>query len=169
MTETPQRYREFRMPDVGEGLQDAEIIRWLVRPGDTVAVGQTVCEVETAKAAVELPVPFAGVVRELCFPEGSTVDVGAPIITVDTQPTAPAAAESEAGEAAPAERTPVLVGYGAAPATPARRARRRNGTAAPAVGSTPPATPAPVPSGSPASALPTAKPPVRKLAKDLGV
>ncbi|MFD4522519.1 dihydrolipoamide acetyltransferase family protein [Streptomyces sp. NPDC058470] len=169
MTETPQRYREFRMPDVGEGLQDAEIIRWLVRPGDTVADGQTVCEVETAKAAVELPVPFAGVVRELCFPEGSTVDVGAPIITVDTQPTAPAAAESEAGEAAPAERTPVLVGYGAAPATPARRTRRRNGTAAPAVGSTTPTTPAPVPSGSPASALPTAKPPVRKLAKDLGV
>ncbi|WP_306434327.1 biotin/lipoyl-containing protein, partial [Streptomyces leeuwenhoekii] len=83
MTDTLQRYREFRMPDVGEGLRDAEIIRWLVAPGDTVEDGQPVCEVETAKASVELPVPFAGVVRDLCFPEGATVAVGTPIITVD--------------------------------------------------------------------------------------
>ncbi|MFF5256665.1 dihydrolipoamide acetyltransferase family protein [Streptomyces leeuwenhoekii] len=161
MTDTLQRYREFRMPDVGEGLRDAEIIRWLVAPGDTVDDGQPVCEVETAKASVELPVPFAGVVRDLCFPEGATVAVGTPIITVDTLPRAadaeaPAPAASPADTAGPQGRTPVLVGYGAAPAAPARRARRRAGTA--------PAAAAPA-----APALPLAKPPVRKLAKELGV
>ncbi|MEV5886370.1 dihydrolipoamide acetyltransferase family protein [Streptomyces sp. NPDC052020] len=160
MTDTLQRYREFRLPDVGEGLRDAEIIRWLVAPGDTVGDGQAVCEVETAKASVELPVPFAGVVRELCFPEGATVAVGTPIITVDTRPQGaadtgpPTGAEPPAHADGPRGRTPVLVGYGAAPAAPARRARRRAGTA--------PAAPA-------APALPLAKPPVRKLAKELGV
>ena len=64
------------MPDVGEGLTEAEILKWYVQPGDTVTDGQVVCEVETAKAAVELPIPFDGVVHELRFPEGTTVDVG---------------------------------------------------------------------------------------------
>ncbi|AJP02040.1 branched-chain alpha-keto acid dehydrogenase subunit E2 [Streptomyces cyaneogriseus subsp. noncyanogenus] len=165
MTDTLQRYREFRMPDVGEGLRDAEIIRWLVAPGDTVDDGQPVCEVETAKASVELPVPFAGVVRDLCFPEGATVAVGTPIITVDTLPRAadaeaPAQARPPADAGDPQGRTPVLVGYGAAPAAPARRARRRAGTPAPA---------APVTAAPAAPALPLAKPPVRKLAKELGV
>jgi 2-oxoisovalerate dehydrogenase E2 component (dihydrolipoyl transacylase) len=140
---TDNALREFRMPDVGEGLQDAEIIRWSVAPGDRVTDGQVVCEVETAKAAVELPIPYDGVVHELCFPEGATVDVGTPIITVTTT----AAAEPEA-------RTPVLVGYGAAPASAARRRRRRT--------ESDPAAPVAV-------ALPLAKPPVRKLAKELGV
>ncbi|MEC4017359.1 dihydrolipoamide acetyltransferase family protein [Streptomyces sp. H27-D2] len=85
-----QRFREFKMPDVGEGLTEAEILKWYVQPGDTVTDGQVVCEVETAKAAVELPSPFDGVVHELHFAEGTTVDVGMVIISVDTQPGAAA-------------------------------------------------------------------------------
>ncbi|MFI1719512.1 dihydrolipoamide acetyltransferase family protein [Streptomyces sp. NPDC020489] len=146
---TDNALREFRMPDVGEGLQDAEIIRWSVAPGDRVTDGQVVCEVETAKAAVELPIPYDGVVHELCFPEGATVDVGTPIIRVATTAAAEPAPVSE-----PAARTPVLVGYGAAPDSASRRRPRRAGSG--------PAAPV-------AAALPLAKPPVRKLAKELGV
>ncbi|WP_338119144.1 biotin/lipoyl-containing protein, partial [Streptomyces prasinopilosus] len=104
MTQAP--VREFKMPDVGEGLTEAEILKWYVQPGDTVTDGQVVCEVETAKAAVELPIPYDGVVRALHFPEGTTVDVGTSIIAVDVsggtapEPEAPAAAP--AAEAAPA-------------------------------------------------------------------
>ncbi|MFP8905223.1 biotin/lipoyl-containing protein, partial [Streptomyces atacamensis] len=94
-----QRIREFRMPDVGEGLTEAEILKWYVGPGDTVTDGQVVCEVETAKAAVELPIPYNGVVHELRFEEGVTVDVGTPIITVDTDPSAGPAGPAEAGGA----------------------------------------------------------------------
>nr|MBA2768675.1 2-oxo acid dehydrogenase subunit E2 [Sporichthyaceae bacterium] len=74
----------FRLPDVGEGLTEAEIVSWKVKPGDTVRLNEVVVEIETAKSLVELPSPFAGVVRELLVDEGSTVDVGTPIITVDT-------------------------------------------------------------------------------------
>ena len=88
MTSTSTRIREFRMPDVGEGLTEAEILKWYVQPGDTVTDGQVVCEVETAKAAVELPIPFDGAVQALGFEEGTTVDVGTVIITVDTDPSA---------------------------------------------------------------------------------
>ncbi|MFE7620787.1 biotin/lipoyl-containing protein, partial [Streptomyces sp. NPDC057496] len=97
MTDTSNaaRFREFKMPDVGEGLTEAEILKWYVQPGDTVTDGQVVCEVETAKAAVELPIPFDGVVHELRFPEGTTVDVGQVIIAVDVDP--------GSGDAAPAE------------------------------------------------------------------
>ncbi|MEU0222005.1 biotin/lipoyl-containing protein, partial [Streptomyces sp. NPDC006265] len=82
-TMTEASVREFKMPDVGEGLTEAEILKWYVQPGDTVTDGQVVCEVETAKAAVELPIPYDGVVRDLHFPEGTTVDVGTAIISVD--------------------------------------------------------------------------------------
>ncbi|MEV5901902.1 biotin/lipoyl-containing protein, partial [Streptomyces sp. NPDC052127] len=82
-TMTEASVREFKMPDVGEGLTEAEILKWYVQPGDTVTDGQVVCEVETAKAAVELPIPYDGVVRALHFPEGTTVDVGMSIIAVD--------------------------------------------------------------------------------------
>ncbi|WP_165953841.1 dihydrolipoamide acetyltransferase family protein [Streptomyces sp. 8K308] len=125
-----QRFREFRMPDVGEGLTEAEILKWLVQPGDTVSDGQVVVEVETAKAAVELPIPYDGVVREVLFPEGQTVDVGTPIITVDTDPLAgepeqePPAADAAEGGGAGGGREPVLVGYGVSTATPKRRPRR---------------------------------------------
>ncbi len=209
-TANAQRFREFKMPDVGEGLTEAEILKWYVKPGDTVTDGQVVCEVETAKAAVELPIPYDGVVHELNFGEGVTVDVGTVIISVDTDPgagpaAAPAAqqapqqaAASEAEDAEPQGRQAVLVGYGAAPSSTKRRARKPqaavpaqpepasaalqaelNGrvapapTAAPAITSAAPAAApvAPVANGTGAGAAgrPLAKPPVRKLAKDLGI
>jgi 2-oxoisovalerate dehydrogenase E2 component (dihydrolipoyl transacylase) len=72
----------FTLPDLGEGLTEAELVKWLVRPGDTIAVDAPVAEVETAKAMVEVPSPFAGIVAELHGTEGSTIAVGAPLITV---------------------------------------------------------------------------------------
>ncbi|MCX2968061.1 MULTISPECIES: dihydrolipoamide acetyltransferase family protein [Streptomyces] len=198
MTANAQRFREFKMPDVGEGLTEAEILSWHVKPGDEVTDGQVVCEVETAKAAVELPIPFTGVVSELHFDEGTTVDVGTPIITVDTDPgqgpadaggapaaeSAPAAGPEPAAPAAePAEpeegkRQPVLVGYGVSTASTKRRPRKQ-AAASPEQGAkealqaelngTVPGTPAPDAPTSPAATRPLAKPPVRKLARDLGV
>ncbi|PZT72801.1 MULTISPECIES: dihydrolipoamide acetyltransferase family protein [unclassified Streptomyces] len=191
MTDTSNaaRFREFKMPDVGEGLTEAEILKWYVQPGDTVTDGQVVCEVETAKAAVELPIPFDGVVHELRFPEGTTVDVGQVIISVDVAPgsgDAPAAPAAEPAQEAPAEepkgRQPVLVGYGVAESSTKRRARK--GAAAPAQAVPAAAVPAPAPAPAQAAvqaelngrataavsdARPLAKPPVRKLAKDLGI
>ena len=112
--------RQFKLPDVGEGLTEGEILQWLVAVGDTVTVNQPLCEVETAKAAVELPSPFAGTVTELLFDAGTMVDVGTPIITIDVggdAAPAPEAAPAEAepaagliGGAAPGGRTAVLVG-----------------------------------------------------------
>jgi 2-oxoisovalerate dehydrogenase E2 component (dihydrolipoyl transacylase) len=166
--------KQFKMPDVGEGLTEADIMRWDVRPGDTVKVNQTLVEVETAKAAVELPSPYAGVVTELHASEGDTVDVGTPIITIDvgaSAPAEPAAAQPAATEreaAEPEERQSVLVGYGPRGAT-RRRARK-------APPDTPSAHPAfnVAPTQPPADAPETrhrvlAKPPVRRLAKTLGV
>ncbi len=75
--------REFQLPDVGEGLTEAEIVTWKVKPGDTVKVNDIIVEIETAKSLVELPVPFAGTVASLDASEGDTVDVGTPIITID--------------------------------------------------------------------------------------
>src|SRR5580658_2412311 len=75
--------KEFKLPDVGEGLTEADIIRWHVHPGDQVTVNQIIVEIETAKAVVELPSPYAGVVADLLVPEGVTADVGTPIISVD--------------------------------------------------------------------------------------
>ncbi|MET9722201.1 dihydrolipoamide acetyltransferase family protein [Streptomyces zaomyceticus] len=184
------------MPDVGEGLTEAEILKWYVQPGDTVEDGQIVCEVETAKAAVELPIPFDGTVHELRFPEGTTVDVGQVIISVNVgggaAPEAPAAPVAEAAPAAPAPaavapaaveeeaepkgRTPVLVGYGVAASSTKRRPRKPatdTAQAAPAapVQAAPVAVSVPeqLNGHAPAGARPLAKPPVRKLAKDLGV
>ncbi|MEV4503606.1 dihydrolipoamide acetyltransferase family protein [Streptomyces klenkii] len=180
-TANDQRFREFKMPDVGEGLTEAEILKWYVAAGDTVADGQVVCEVETAKAAVELPIPFDGVVHELRFPEGTTVDVGQVIISVDTQPGAGPAepgAPEPAEAAAPAEpeepqgRQAVLVGYGAAPSSTKRRARKQAVPAQPmaaAIQAELNGSAAVAPASAPAGARPLAKPPVRKLAKDLGV
>jgi pyruvate dehydrogenase E2 component (dihydrolipoamide acetyltransferase) len=182
--------REFKMPDVGEGLTEAEILKWYVQPGDKVTDGQIVCEVETAKAAVELPIPYDGVVRELHFAEGTTVDVGTSIIAVDVAGGAPAPAAQAPAEAAPAQpepaadeaeakptgRKPVLVGYGVAESSTKRRPRK----GAPAAAH--PAAPEDTLyaaaalqgvqgelNGHGAAPRPLAKPPVRKLAKDLGV
>lgn len=186
------RYREFKMPDVGEGLTEAEILKWYVQPGDTVTDGQVVCEVETAKAAVELPIPYDGVVHELRFEEGVTVDVGMSIITVDVAPgsepeepsapvAAPAPAPAEAEEKKPEGRQPVLVGYGVAESSTKRRPRKGTsvlGQTQSAPGGTrhaPPAAAAAIQGelnghgGTATIERPLAKPPVRKLAKDLGV
>jgi len=181
MTTDGRSLREFKMPDVGEGLTEAEILTWYVKPGDAVTDGQVVCEVETAKAAVELPIPFTGVVEALHFPAGATVDVGTPIIAVAVAGAAPAPAPAAAA-AAPAEAEPeperreVLVGYGPRTGSAQRRARRTNGTAAAAPAPVAPAAPAPAPAApaAPVASVvegerPLAKPPVRKLAKDLGI
>ncbi|GAA0618320.1 dihydrolipoamide acetyltransferase family protein [Streptomyces crystallinus] len=179
MTETSARFREFKMPDVGEGLTEAEILKWYVQPGDTVTDGQVVCEVETAKAAVELPIPFDGVVHELRFPEGTTVDVGEVIISVDVAPgsgepapeaAAPAQAPVPEAPAEPEEqpkgRQPVLVGYGVAESSTKRRPRK--GASVPVQAAA--AVQAELNGhGSAPAARPLAKPPVRKLAKDLGI
>ncbi|MGW5420602.1 dihydrolipoamide acetyltransferase family protein [Streptomyces sp. NPDC003943] len=174
--------REFKMPDVGEGLTEAEILKWYVQPGETVTDGQVVIEVETAKAAVELPIPFDGTVHELRFPEGTTVAVGEVIITVNVgggaEPEAPAAPavaaapaqapvpEPAAEEPAAEGRQPVLVGYGVSASSTKRRARK-TATAAPVAAAV---VPEQLNGHGPAVAdRPLAKPPVRKLAKDLGV
>lgn len=125
--------RQFKLPDVGEGLTEGEILQWLVAVGDVVTTNQPLCEVETAKAAVELPSPYAGTVVELLHEPGTTVDVGAPIITIDIGGDAPAAdddtpAAGLIGGPAPGGRTSVLVGYGPRN-TEAVRRPRRSGTA----------------------------------------
>jgi 2-oxoisovalerate dehydrogenase E2 component (dihydrolipoyl transacylase) len=195
--------KQFRLPDVGEGLTEADIIKWHVQPGDSVTVNQIIVEIETAKAVVELPSPYAGVVAGLLVPEGATADVGTPIISVDVgadaDGSAPAAAGPEDliprppaegavepglhGSPAPKEeRQAVLVGYGVKLGSTARRPRKaaaaRSGTAALTV------APAAAPAAGPALSAPAAgpaepddlggttvlaKPPVRKLARDLGV
>ena len=91
-------FKQFRLPDAGEGLTEAEILKWYVRPGDLVTVNQTIVEIETAKAIVELPCPFEGVVAELHATEGETVDVGVPIISVGVS----------AGASSPAAHNDVL-------------------------------------------------------------
>ncbi|PBC78666.1 pyruvate dehydrogenase E2 component (dihydrolipoamide acetyltransferase) [Streptomyces sp. TLI_235] len=192
MTTEVRALREFKMPDVGEGLTEAEILSWYVKPGDTVTDGQVVCEVETAKAAVELPIPFTGVVEQLFFPAGSTVDVGTAIIAVAVAGAAPAEAAPAAAPApaAPAEeevpeRREVLVGYGPRTGGTQRRARRTAvpAAAAPVSRETSPVPAAPIAPAAPVAPVapaaapvpvqagqrPLAKPPVRKLAKDLGV
>jgi pyruvate dehydrogenase E2 component (dihydrolipoamide acetyltransferase) len=143
---------DFRMPDPGEGLTEAEVVNWLVKVGDDITVNQPILEIETAKSLVEIPSPVSGTVSALLVVEGETVPVGSPIITIE-----------ERGSAKPAEaRHPVLVGYG--PRTTELRSRRR-----PADPASAPSSPKPVEKQSVASVRPLAKPPVRKLAKDLGV
>ncbi|MFC8511804.1 dihydrolipoamide acetyltransferase family protein [Streptomyces sp. NPDC057257] len=161
----PSSTHQFRLPDVGEGLTEADIISWAVGPGDTVEVNQIIVEIETAKAAVELPSPCAGTVRELHAAEGETVAVGTPIITIGTAtPDGPIDAD---GRAPTVEADAMLVGYGPRNTTAVRRARRTGpGPVAPAVPSARAGTPAPPVR---TQERPAAKPPVRKLAKDLGV
>ena len=231
--------KRFNLPDVGEGLTEAEILSWSVQVGDIVTTNQILVEIETAKAAVELPSPWPGKVVELLVEEGATVDVGTPIIGIDIDPSTPSTGGATGGddmtsgvaataealsrtspEASPApapaasgegaKREPVLVGYGVKQSAVARRARKAATTAptaadvmgasiapdpvvddvpapayygqsaerlasapvapAPAVPAAPPAaTSAPAPVTTSAGAKALAKPPVRKLAKDLGV
>jgi pyruvate dehydrogenase E2 component (dihydrolipoamide acetyltransferase) len=231
--------QEFRLPDVGEGLTEAEIVGWQVAAGDPVTVNQVLVEIETAKAVVELPSPFAGVVGELLAAPGETVPVGTPIIAIETAGSAPAAgsqqggftpagleqshpaattgaattntgrtrdpavppaAGAKIGEAGADGRIATLVGYGPRPGAVQRRPRRSTpatpsaaaGPSAAAPARAPAAPPPPShpvdvgaarPNGvgavdlgaaaddaaEPATLVPLAKPPVRKLARDLGV
>src|SRR6478736_4709933 len=95
--------KTFLLPDVGEGLTEAEILSWHVKPGDTVVVNQTIVEIETAKAAVELPCPYAGVVAEVFVAEGDVVEVGSPILSITTEATSSLAPSAPA---APADVAP---------------------------------------------------------------
>lgn len=182
---------EFALPDVGEGLTEAEIVTWAVKPGDTVHLNQVICEIETAKSLVEIPSPFEGEIAELLVETGTTVPVGTAILRMvgddaDPDPVAPAAAEgvttggahaagdaaapadAPAPAAAAADEAPaedensgaVLVGYGTGGAVKSRR--RPGGQPLVVVG--PAATAEP-----PAAGKVYVKPPVRKLARDLGV
>ncbi len=149
----------FVLPDVGEGLTEAEIVTWRVAPGDVVAVNDVVVEIETAKSLVELPSPFSGTVGELLASEGDTVNVGAPIITISS--TADAAGPATVGQSehgAPPEPAAegegaVLVGYGTGGPVQSRR-RKPAATAQQRVVGT---------------VGVVAKPPIRKLARDLDV
>ncbi|MFF2789569.1 dihydrolipoamide acetyltransferase family protein [Streptomyces sp. NPDC058049] len=161
---------EFKLPDLGEGLTEAEIVRWLVAVGDVVAIDQPVVEVETAKAMVEVPCPYGGVVTARFGEEGTELPVGAPLITVAvgaaSLPGAPAAQAAEAEGSGNVPRP--LIGYGEDHSRPARRRRVRPVTAAV---SAPVAAPAPAPAVpvAPAGPVPVISPLVRKLAKDGGV
>ncbi|WP_294179569.1 dihydrolipoamide acetyltransferase family protein [uncultured Schumannella sp.] len=192
-------HSEFPLPDVGEGLTEAEIVAWKVKPGDVVTVNQVLVEIETAKSLVELPSPFAGTVTELLAEEGATVEVGSPIIRVDSSggtielqapgnegdalgtiaDTATTIGPAENGDNEPAADSgsgAVLVGYGSKGAHATTRRRRVGTTVAPDGGSDAPqevaakSTPVKPSSVPAASAGPViAKPPIRKLAKDLEV
>ncbi|MGX4691039.1 dihydrolipoamide acetyltransferase family protein [Streptomyces sp. JNUCC 63] len=164
---------EFKLPDLGEGLTEAEIVRWLVEVGDVVAVDQPVVEVETAKAMVEVPCPYGGVVTARFGEEGTELPVGAPLLTV-------AVGEPAAGGETEGSGN-VLVGYGTG-APPARRRRVRpapmapaGAPAAPAAGgaSRAAAVPAPVAEAVPAAVaegpVPVISPLVRRLARENGV
>lgn len=140
----------FTLPDVGEGLTEAEIVAWKVAPGDAVAVNDVICEIETAKSLVELPSPHAGTVGELLVAEGRTVDVGTPIITFVTDAPAGAAAPAPAAPAEAEGSGSVLVGYGSGAEATSRRRRPAERAVRSSVGV-------------------IAKPPIRKLARDLGV
>ncbi len=185
-------YRDFSLPDLGEGLTEGEILSWLVKEGDAVALNQPIVEIETAKAAVEIPSPYAGVVTKLHHAEGETVDVGSPIISFDTDPAGAAAPDDaptiQGGDLVPSEpgivgspaptaggeeKISVLVGTGPKSGKLTRRARKPAAAAA--------AAPARQPARVSAAAVGAraaklvgevrvlAKPPVRKLARELGV
>jgi len=187
--------RDFKLPDLGEGLTDGEVVRWLVAEGDTIVLNQPIVEVETAKAVVEIPAPYAGTVTKLHAAEGETLDVGAPLLSVDTGGVGPApdaalaepAAVGEPGlngfatpeaDAEP-EQQATLVGPGERQPVRRRRSASLSGPASPSgpASLSGPASPSgPSPSAPPGSRTPGAQagrpratPPVRKYAKDRGV
>lgn len=201
--------KEFRLPDLGEGLTESEILSWKVGVGDTVTLNQVIAEVETAKAVVELPSPFAGVIKELHEEPGTVVEVGKPIVTFEVaddgggapsgstdgdeaRASAGAGSAGQAGAASAAgggaagstaKREPNLVGYGAVVESSGRPTRRPRNFA-PVAPPTPAVAPAAGPAAADTSAVtasssapapadsterPRSTPPVRKLAKDLGI
>ncbi len=188
---------DFLLPDLGEGLAEAEVIAWRVKPGDRVTVDQVIAEVETAKAVVEVPVPYAGVVAALHAEAGSTVSVGQPLLTVESEEPAagfrepgvvvpeqaPAGANGVAGVAAgpAAEDTAtrgapggdeeasgsVLIGYGTGSGTAPTRSRRGRRHGG-APAAPPPAAPAPAAPDRPRRVA-VISPLVRKEARDAGL
>ena len=169
--------KTFNLTDPGEGLTEAEIVRWLVAEGDEVKINDIVVEVETSKSLVELPIPWAGTVDAILVQAGETVDVGTPLIRIDD-------GSADEPVAADSGRTPNLVGYG--PTEGATKRRTRRGAKRPqaaAAESAPPVEepvreePAPAPAPAAQEPAPTqssperplAKPPLRKYAKDRGV
>lgn len=194
--ENPTQVREFRLPDLGEGLTESEIVRWHIEEGDTVELNQIIADVETAKAVVELPSPYAGVVLRLHEDAGTVVEVGTPIVSFtvpgasavaagsapgpvlqggdDPQPEEDHPEEARPEDAVPpSRREPNLVGYGAAVekgGRPRRRSRSIPGSTVDAVPE--PSVPEPSVPPEPSPHLderPRSTPPVRKLARDLGV
>ena len=169
---------EFRLPDLGEGLTESEIVSWHVAIGDSVALNQVIGEVETAKAVVELPSPFAGTVTAITHEPGTMVEVGEVIIAFDVGGTETTRATPAVDEDAAPKRVPTLVGYGADPETSTRPTRRAR-TSTPRPAQTLQGTSAPA-SGTAVSTVrasgigvqadrPRSTPPVRKLARDLGI
>ena len=168
---------EFPLPDLGEGLTEGEILKWLVAEGEVIEQNQPIVEVETAKAAVEIPAKWPGKVVRIFQPEGATVEVGSPIVSIDTDPNgtaAPAPAEPEPtggkiGETTAGGRTAVLVGYGPRTAAAKRRPRKPAAELGIAPVQEPAQVQEPEPEPATAAGPALAKPPVRKLARDLGV
>jgi 2-oxoisovalerate dehydrogenase E2 component (dihydrolipoyl transacylase) len=159
--------REFRLPDLGEGLTESEIVAWKVAPGDRIELNQVIAEVETAKAVVDLPSPFAGIVARLMVDAGVTVAVGDPIISVELGDAASSGQDGD-GAAEPSETAPPnLVGYGAAAeSTSGRKARRFASSVAEAPVVEQPFTEPPV---AELSTRRRAAPPVRLLARQMGI
>ncbi|MHB8333629.1 MAG: dihydrolipoamide acetyltransferase family protein [Acidimicrobiales bacterium] len=158
----------FMLPDVGEGLVEAEIVAWKVAVGDVVTLNQPLVDIETAKATVELPSPYAGTVTALHGAVGDVMAVGAPLVVIETDAASPSSAPTATPEtpaSVGAGRTPVLVGYGVAEDdAPVTRRRRR--TTEPVA--SPPVTPSPV-AGEPSTRPARSTPPVRLYAKQHGV
>ncbi|MFI0941095.1 dihydrolipoamide acetyltransferase family protein [Streptomyces sp. NPDC021020] len=185
--------REFTLPDLGEGLTEAEIVRWLVQVGEVVAVDQPVVEMETAKAVVEVPCPYGGVVTARFGEEGESLAVGRPLVTVAVgsadaagmlSPGSGGAGHAGDGDGVSGESADggqgsgnVLVGYGTGAAAGRRRARVRAGgrgpvpAAVPPVASPPPPAPPPVPAPDGVDGGPVAviSPLVRRIAREHGL
>ncbi len=165
----------FLLPDLGEGLTEAEIVTWHVKAGDTVSVDQGIVEVETAKAVVEVPVPFAGRVTQLHGQPGDVVAVGQPLVTVDTAGrfAEPGVVTSPAGPDDADQSGNVLIGYGTSSARRRRRRATRSPAAIPATGPPAPGTAATGDSTVPPvvtnGRVPVASPLIRRLARNAGV
>ena len=152
----------FHLPDVGEGLTEAEIISWRVKVGDNIKINDTLLDIETAKSIVEIPSPYAGVIETLHVPEGTLVPVGSALVTITD---GAAAEQSSPPETAAPNEEPPLVLVGTAPVAPAERRYRLSRRA----GMDVPGEAAPAAAAISTRALPRALPPVRLLAKQLGV
>ena len=173
--------KDFALPDLGEGLTESELVSWHVAVGDTVHLNQIIAEVETAKALVELPAPYAGTVSRLYVEPGVTVTVGEPLVAFEVAGAPggdPAPDEAGSASAGPQDdaREPMLVGYGARPDATGRPARRARPGIASAVAAETVVAPAPEPPAPAAAApavevqeRPRATPPVRKLARERGI